>query len=296
MMTPYEEKTPVIYFAQMAMDCYNDPKDDEYRKQFNKLWIKADQYPKNSWGIARNIGKPSSADEDPKTGFYANFYLNHVTNVGVMAIRGTDSLLDGLADVTYILSKAIEQYDQAIRYFESLKSRYSDMKKFYICGHSLGGIVAKMIFPRTKVNTIAFNSPGVVQYLKENNKPYVKSGSSDARCVPMIDPYAITYCANGDPIGNLRHDNDVGAYKWLPVLGEERIPDQADKIDRKNLIKGLLDASTGIFDGNVDEYKKGVNEIPEFDKAAYFARLVKYHGMDDLYTALKQSSYKNDRV
>ena len=213
-----------------------------------------------------------------------------------MAIRGTDSLLDKIVDATFVLNKAIEQYDQALIYFQNLQKRFSNVTRFYVCGHSLGGIVSKMIFPRTKVNTIAFNSPGVSEYLKDNNKPFIKSASSDARCMPILDPMAITFCANGCPIGNLRHNNDVGPYIWLPVKGEDRIPDKSDEIDLKSLETSLLMMLEGRLTGDGDMVNEGYNEMPDFDKAAIKARLTKYHSMADMYNAIKNSEkYKNTR-
>ena len=294
-MERFEDKVKVIDFAQMAMDCYNSSKDDEFRKGFNELWRKVDQYPKNSWGMARDIGKPSTADEDQKTGFYSNFYINTSTNVGVMAIRGTDSLVDQIVDVTYVLDKSIEQYDQALSYFGYLQKRFSNVKKFYVCGHSLGGIVSKMIFPKTKVNTIAFNSPGVVEYLNKMHKPCTKSASSDAMCMPILDPMALTFCANGCPIGNLRHDNDVGPYKWLPVQGEARIPDSVDRIGGTDFTNSVIDIIDGEIHGDKHLIDQGLNEMPEFVKVAFENKL-KYHSMRDMYTSLINSNYKNDRI
>ena len=190
----------------------------------------------------------------------------------------------------------IKQYEEALKYVSKIKALYPNVKKLYVCGHSLGGIVAKMIAPRTGLNTVAFNSPGVVQFLKAKNLPYFRAPISNAMCAVPMSQTVITYCANGDPIGNLRHDNDVGVYKWLPVLGEKKIPDNEDRIDGKNLVKGLLDMSNGIFDANDAEFDKGLSEIPGYEKAVVEARLLNFHYMKLIYEALKKSDYKNDRV
>ena len=89
----------------------------------------------------------------------------------------------------------------------------------------------------------------------------------------------ITYCANGDPIGNSRHDNDVGSDKWLPVKGEARIPDQSDRV--KNVFEN--DALAAIFPS-------------EFVEDTVKAYLTKYHSMKDKYQTLKNSRYKNGTI
>ena len=292
----YIDKVSVIDFAQLALDCYNSSDDNDIRtKEFKKLWYRVDQWPRiDDW----KLHDVSGSDADAKTGFYAAFYLNNVTSTGVIAIRGTASLLDGIADINYVLDKLTKQYDEALTFVKMIQTSFiwSGVKNKYVCGHSLGGIVAKMIAPRTGLNTVAFNSPGVVEYLKKRHLPWFKVSNSDAMCSIPTKQTIITYCANGCPIGNLRHDNDVGPYKWLPVLGEARIPDNLDRIDGKNLKKALLDiyvAGADFAPGAVD---KGISELPGFDKAAIDTKLTQYHSMRDMYVAIKQSKYKNDRI
>ena len=41
-MERFEDKVNVMSFAHLAMDCYNDPKDDIYRAGFNRSWMKVD--------------------------------------------------------------------------------------------------------------------------------------------------------------------------------------------------------------------------------------------------------------
>ena len=273
-MLRFEDKTKVTDFAQLALDCYNDPKDDDVRNnEFNKLWRKVDQWPRtDDYKLTTDVN--GSVDYDMYTGFYAAFYVNTATGVGAIAIRGTSNttnLTDYLADADYVFDKAVEQYDEALKFVKLIQNafQWSALKKKYVCGHSLGGILAKMIAPRTGLDTIAFNSPGVVQYLKHRNLPYTKSNFNDSSSSISRKQTIITYCANGCPIGNLRHDNDVGSYKWVSVKGEERIPDQHDRIYDKVFINAAIDA--GIT-------------------------LTKYHKMGDLYKVLKTSEYKNDRI
>ena len=282
-MERFEDKTKVTNFAQLALDCYNDPKDDDVRNnEFNRLWRKVDQWPrKDDYKLTTDVN--GSVDYDMYTGFYAAFYVNTATGVGAIAIRGTSmttNFTDYIADGDYVFDKVVDQYDEALKFVKLIQNsfQWSALKKKYVCGHSLGGILAKMIAPRTGLDTIAFNSPGVVQYLKKRKLPYIRAPFSDARCSIPQRQTIITYCANGCPIGNLRHDNDVGPYKWLPVLGEKRIPDQDDRI--KNVVGN--DALAALFPS-------------EFVKTA-LSNLLDYHKMGDMYAALKKSNYSNDRI
>lgn len=64
-----------------------------------------------------------------------------------------------------------------IKQFEALKKVYRILKVSikenpikFVCGHSLGGILAKLLSPISKQATCAFNSPGVLDFLMENMK------------------------------------------------------------------------------------------------------------------------------
>ena len=124
-------------------------------------------------GSSRTIHTTKFGDCDEKNGFYAAFYKNFTTGIGVLVIRGTDSLHDGLADAEYVMNVATSQYKEAKTFWHIMKDHYlfSDVKKMYLCGHSLGGIVAKMIAPMTGLDTIAFNSRDVKVYLINRHLP-----------------------------------------------------------------------------------------------------------------------------
>lgn len=277
MVVPFSEKIPVIHFAQLALDCYNDPGDDDLRNNFNKLWVRVDEWPRKSsfHHSYLNVGPGGTThgtmndnyEADPKTGFYASLYKNILNGVGVIAIRGTSSVLDDITDGEYVFDKVTDQYSEALEFVARVKrnQRFKDLKRFYVCGHSLGGIIGKMIAPRTELSTIAFNSPGVREYLIKRNLPsFLKH--------PFLEQKVVTYCANGDPIGNLRHDNDVGSYKFVDVLGGEKIPDDHDRLNDLTFIKDVI-----------------------FDKGVHF-KFLKYHGMGDMYKAIKRSQFKNDKI
>lgn len=271
MMTPYEEKTPVIHFAQLALDCYNDPNDDNIRKYFNKLWVKVDQWPrKNDFKLTTQVN--GTVDYDIYTGLYAAFYVNSFTGVGVIAIRGTSSLLDGIADEDYAFDKFNYQFSEAKNYAEIIKSSHtwSALKKKYICGHSLGGIVAKVIAPMIGFDAIAFNSPGVKEYLKKRHPFYAKKSSANQRIV--------TYCAKGDTIGNFRHDNDFEPYVFIDVNHGQKLD---DKIDRLATLPSLIKESF----------------IEKKDGEIHMRTPMTYHSMKYMYTALKTDNiHKNDRI
>ena len=287
-MEQFKDKTPVTHFAQLALDCYNSPKDDEYRKQFNRSWVKVDEWPRKT----DPYYDPKQLGADKDTGFYGAFYKNTTTNVGAIAIRGTSSVLDYLVDGEYVFDIPVKQYEEALNFVAKVKALYPNVKKLYVCGHSLGGIIAKMIAPRIGLNTIAFNSPGVVQFLKKRNLPWVRAYNSDAMCSIPAKQTIITYCANGCPIGNLRHDNDVGVYKWLPVLGEKRIPDSSDRINFTKLAGSIMELNMDPIDA--------IDNIPDFVKHTFINEqgivLLKYHSMVEMYVSLKSGLYQNDRI
>ncbi len=239
-MVHFFDRSLVVEFAQLALDVYNNPNDNKLREtEFNQFWKRIGEWPRPD-DVARttrvistvNPREPGltshqhviKTDYDCHTGFYAALYENFSTKVGVIVIRGTDPavFLDLVADYNYVMNKVVTQYEEAIGFTHMIRNHYalSGMKKIYVCGHSLGGIVAKMIAPLTGFDTIAFNSPGVMEYLVKRHLP---SHCLKARKVPYKDAFdeqkIITYCAKGDPIGNLRHDNDLGPYKFVDVLG-----------------------------------------------------------------------------
>lgn len=116
---------------------------------------------------------------------------------------------------------------------------------------------------------IAFNSPGVKEYLINRHLPSHYFGKDRDRNDPQ---QIVTYCAKGDPIGNLRHDNDLGPYKFVDVLGGKQIPEKDDRLNNETFLKYTI---------------KNKNE---------YVFLTKFHGMSDMYHALKESEYRHDRV
>lgn len=257
----------VTEFAQLSLDVYNDPKNDSLRRDsFSKLWVRIQEWPRKEERTV-TISNPriaprtvlSDHDYDEASGFYAALYKHILTGIGVLAIRGTDAsvLPDIVADYDYIMNKVTAQYEQVMRFWFSIRhfTGLRKINKLYVTGHSLGGIIAKMISPITGCDTIAFNSPGVREYLQRRELPTYKR---------TIEQKIITYCARADPIGNLRHDNDLGKYMWVDVKGGEKIPDSEDRL---NSWEFLRDCKVGT----------------------------EYHGMADMFKALKSGEYRNGR-
>ncbi len=295
----YFSKVSVLDFARLALDVYHDPKDRELlRKEFNPLWQKIDEWPRKAvfQHSFLNVGPGGtthgkmngSRETDPKTGFYASFYRNMATDVGVLVIRGTDSIMDGIEDYHYATNLHVDQYAQASTFWHIIKDYYliTDAKKLYICGHSLGGIIAKMIAPITGADTIAFNSSGVTEYLKNNHLQCQRAS---------YDQVVVTYCANGDPVGNLNHVGDISEYRFLSVLGEEKMSDLFDKIEPNQIENSIQKMKQGLYNHSKKEIIEAYNSLPEYDQLAITNKM-KYHSMNIMYKALKDSIYKNNYI
>jgi hypothetical protein len=128
-------------------------------------------------------------------------------------------------------------------------------------GHSLGGTIAKMLAPVTGVSTYTFNSPGVLQILRENSPSpqELKPESSPKKLRPGQE--VLTFIANGDVVGNFRWEDDFGKKEehiFLPILGSERIP--YTRVTQYLTVDGI-------------EYLKNT--------------MMKYHGIVDMFSYLK---------
>ena len=194
----------ILDFAQLSLDIYDDEKNISLKSNFDKNWVRV----KNS--------------SDDKSGFYAALYLNELSKVGVICVRGTDNHPDVIADIGFSIYKGIkEQYKELLDFISMTKhsSWYKNYNIKYCTGHSLGGILAKAISPESKLNTIAFNSSGVKAYLYQH---HMYTGLSEGQ-------YVITYSATGDFVGHLRTfedtkkeggwdlSEDLGKHIYLPV-------------------------------------------------------------------------------
>lgn len=153
------------------MDVYNDPAEDDIRKNyFNANWIAG---PTNNHRGQKKYDRAAMSYSEypsyscPETGLYARVYNHKYANYSVLAIRGTEGKFNDFAtDAGYMLNYTeLQQYEDAREfYYEMLKYLKKHKPIQYVCGHSLGGILAKMIAPNTQVTTCAFNSPGVLDF------------------------------------------------------------------------------------------------------------------------------------
>jgi hypothetical protein len=119
-------------------------------------------------------------------------------------------------------------------------------------GHSLGGAIAKMLAPVTGVSTYTFNSPGVLQILRE----YLKEHPSSLQKL-RPGQKVLTFIANGDVTGNFRWEDDFGKKEdhiFLPILDSPRIP--YTRLKQYLTLDGIkyLRETTVIYHGIVDMF------------------------------------------
>jgi len=157
-----------------------------------------------------------------KTYFKAAIYVNRLHRCSVLAIRGTvlSEVETFFADVGFATNTSFvirPMYEQALRFYREVGMSNNKILRenpIVACtGHSLGGIIAKMIAPVTGLSTYTFNSPGVKPYLR-NNK--LQMGI-------LANQEIVTFYAKGDWIGNFHREMDFGTHIPLSVLGSKDI-------------------------------------------------------------------------
>lgn len=195
--------------------------------------------------------------------FHAALYVNSLYGCSILALRGTDptNAAHLLADAQYLFNTAPFMYDEAIKYYQYLQT-LPVLKNYPLracTGHSLGGIIAKMIAPITSLSTYTFNSPGVRQCLQENNLP---------ENINHHTQEILTFIAKGDVIGNFRSDNDLGKeghnHVYLAVRGSKQTPYVSLK--QLTTMEGLL----YLVDSATDYH--GIDEMFEYLKNKEHAR------------------------
>ncbi len=217
----------VLDLAQLALDVYNDPAEDDIRKKyFNANWIAG---PTNNHRGQKKFDRTAMANNEypsyscPKTGLYARIYYNKHSNYSVLAIRGTEGKYNDFAtDAGYMLNYTeLQQYEDAKEFFYEMKKYLQKTKPMrYVCGHSLGGILAKMIAPNTHLPTCAFNSPGVLDFLLSVQAKKMESEKlpfNKDDIVINLGPkqVVVTFIANKDMIGETNHQMDLGSRFYL---------------------------------------------------------------------------------
>ena len=112
------------------------------------------------------------------SGFSANLFKNKDTGELVIAYRGTERpglgenesdiksvLKDFMTDMNLVISNFDEQFNDAWKFFKTVKQQYPK-SKIVIVGQSLGGALAQIVaakeytINRNKVETYTFNAPG----------------------------------------------------------------------------------------------------------------------------------------
>lgn len=152
------------------------------------------------------------------TGFRGRLYVSDWFNCSVIVFRGTDNTINYIEDGLFALNYDTRVYADALNFYDFV-IHHPIVKKYplkAVCGHSLGGILAKSIAPVTGITTYAFNSPGVLDYLKNVvKKPTLLKHGQRVR----------TYISNADPIGNLKWKCDLGDHIFIPVFGAKYLND-----------------------------------------------------------------------
>ena len=195
----YFDKVPVSDIAQLCVDVYDDPSDNILRTfKFNDLWVRVKTWTDKELEYMK--------DQDFKACLYTNKHYNSV----ILAIRGT-VLKKGniLEDIDFSLDKDSKIFKSITLFFKLLNTTeksWINAENKYVCGHSLGGILAKYSANIHKSTTVTFNSPGVLEYLKLRGQPtQIMSGKR-----------VVTYYAYKDVIGNFHRTKDLGEH--IPVI------------------------------------------------------------------------------
>ena len=222
--------TSLLDLALLSKKVYGGFKDSDIPEGLvnpSKLWVPIPETSYNA-SLLQDTGHE-------RNGFYACVYENFATNERVLAIKGTLASLshpsDILSDLNYgitdILNNRFDmaEYKELNKYMFYLSSifggsYYNEQNKEndyfnikYVCGHSLGGIMAKMIACQLNLDGVAFNSPSVKNVIKQYNI------LADYKSIRTV------YCKN-DPVTNLDCD----------LLGEKYILDAGYSIDDKEKV------------------------------------------------------------
>ncbi len=231
----------------------------EARSQHSDLQKLLENEIKKDESYVNEIAKISKSS----TGFKAALYISAFYNCSILVFRGTEQNdpMTFITDLLYTANIVPEMYKQAIHFYNYVLCL--PFIKYYpliaCTGHSLGGIIAKMIAPVTGLSTYTFNSPGVLQILRENNFPIgLRLGQE-----------VLTFIAEADPVGHLRWDNDFGGKEedhiFLPVF------------DGKRIVAGSI-----FYHDNVLFEGININYLNNFIKNKFI-----YHGIVDMFYFLK---------
>ncbi len=205
------------------------------------------------------------------SGLFVCIYTNFKLGISVMAIRGTEpdnygDLYDDIKFMTYTGGQ-LQQSKDALSFYNSIKKSKTYEKEpiNFICGHSLGGIIAKVIGPRTDCHVCAFNSPGVLDYLYDKKLPIEIKNNQIIK----------TYVANMDVVGEFMGWAELGEREYLATTEKNK--------ERHN----YNEKDPEIFEKKSPYY--AVLSIVWKTKNEAFS----FHGMGDLFIYMHRNNFEN---
>lgn len=211
-----QDPPSILLLAQLALDVYDGKDDDDLRKShFNKDWIA-------HFTVARNVKNILDIKIDEKLliecekeGLFARVYGNKNYAYRILAIRGTEPTSTGdlVADIRYFMNIEIKQFEALKNVYQILEVSIKDRPIQFVCGHSLGGILAKLLSPISKQDTCAFNSPGVLENLVKIMKKFFLGPKQKI----------VTYIAKRDLVGEYAHHADIGKRIFVATTNDNKI-------------------------------------------------------------------------
>lgn len=130
------------------------------------------------------------------SGFFARLYYSELAAGYVLAFRGTQLSDWGSvsADLEYGAGARPALYSCAMDVFHAvLRHTPKALGHIAFAGHSLGGILAKLLAVDTGITSVAFNSPGVKRFL----------GHHSARDIVNVNAYKDVVSKIGDQVGTI---------------------------------------------------------------------------------------------
>ncbi|WP_222435711.1 hypothetical protein [Fluviispira vulneris] len=153
---------------------------------------------------------------------------------------------------------------KALQFFKASKRSflYEKIPIKYVCGHSLGGIIAKIIAPQTGCHTCAFNSPGVLEYMHARKwSVHIKN-----------DQVIRTYVANRDEVGEMKYYAELGERVYLATTDKNKESEVANK-----KLEDITEENSQTYAALVNGFKTG--------------GVMPFHSMKDLFLYLRKNNY-----